>query len=61
MERLDRLVEKRKIEKVQKLIPPGSSLTEMGEDFLYNNRTGDDNAIRLNLNTTSGKEGDSVS
>ena len=61
MQRLDRLVEKHKIEKVQKLIPPGSSLTEMGEDFLYNNRTGDDNAIRLNLNTTSGKEGDSVS
>lgn len=61
LQRLDRLVEKHKIEKVQKLIPPGSSIAEIGEDFLYNNRTGDDNAIRLQLNATLGKEGDLVS
>ncbi len=49
-QRADRFVEKHKIEKVQKLIPPGSSLTEIAEDFLYNNRTGDDDAIRFSLN-----------
>ncbi len=47
--RLDRIVEKFKIEKVRGLIPPGSSLAEMAEDFLYNNRTGDDDAIRFSL------------
>ena len=47
--RLDRLVQKFKIEKVQKMIPPGSSLAEIAEDFLYNNRTGDDDAIRIDL------------
>ena len=50
VQRLDRIVEKRGIEKVQKMIPPGSSLAEMAEDFLYNNRTGDDDAIRFELN-----------
>ena len=47
--RLDRIVQKRKIEAVQKLIPPGSSLAEMAEDFLYNNRTGNDDAICIDL------------
>ena len=48
-QRLDRIVAKHKIEKVQSMIPPGSSLTEMVEDFLYNNRTGDDDAIVVDL------------
>ena len=43
--RLDRLVQRFKIEKVQKMIPPGSSLAEIAEDFLYNNRTGDDDSL----------------
>lgn len=47
--RLDRIVQKHKIEAVQKLIPPGSSLAEMAEDFLYNNRTGSDDAICIDL------------
>ena len=47
--RLDRIVEKRKIEKVQKMIPPGSSLAEIAEDFLYNDRTGDDDTIVVDL------------
>ena len=49
MERAGRFVEKHKIEKVQKLIPPGMTLAEMGDDFLYNNRTGDDDAICFEL------------
>ncbi len=48
-QRLDRIVAKYKIEKVQKMIPPGSSLTEIAEDFLYNNRTGDDDTIVVDL------------
>ncbi len=48
-QRLDRLVQKFKIEQVQKLIPPGSSLAEIADDFLYNNRTGDDDAVRFSL------------
>lgn len=47
--RLDRIVSRFRIEQVQKLIPPGSSLREMAQDFLYNNRTGDDDAIRFSL------------
>ena len=47
--RLDRLVQRFKIEKVQKMIPPGSSLAEIAEDFLYNNRTGDDDSITVDL------------
>ncbi len=47
--RLDRLVQKYRIEKVQKMIPPGSSLAEIAEDFLYNNRTGDDDSITVDL------------
>ena len=48
-QRLDRIVEKHKIEKVQSMIPPGSSLTEIAEDFLYNDRTGDDDTIVVDL------------
>ena len=47
--RADRLVERFKIEKVKSLIPPGSSLAEMAEDFLYNNRTGSDDEITISL------------
>ena len=43
----DRIVQRFHIEAVQKLIPPGSSLCEMAQDFLYNNRTGDDDAISI--------------
>ena len=53
--RLDRIVEKRGIEKIQKMIPPGSSLAEIADDFLYNNRTGDDDAIRIDLKPTERK------
>ena len=49
MVRLGKFVEKHKIEKVQKLIPPGMTLADMGDDFLYNNRTGDDDAICFEL------------
>lgn len=48
-QRLDRFVQKHRIEAVQKLIPPGSSLAEIAEDFLYNNRTGDDDSITVDL------------
>lgn len=47
--RADRLVRRFRIEAVQKLIPPGSSLCEMAQDFLYNTRTGDDDAICISL------------
>ncbi len=47
--RLDRIVQRFKIKKVQTMIPPGSSLAEVAEDFLYNNRTGDDDAITVDL------------
>ncbi len=47
--RLDRIVKRFKIKKVEGLIPPGSSLEEMAQDFLYNDRTGDDNKIVINL------------
>ena len=47
--RLDKLVQKFKIAQVQKLIPPGSSLAEIADDFLYNNRTGDDDTISFSL------------
>ncbi|MBQ6021045.1 MAG: metallophosphoesterase [Clostridia bacterium] len=43
--KLDIIVRKRKIEAVQKLIPPGSSLVEMAQDVLYNTRTGDDDNL----------------
>ena len=47
--RLDRIVRRLHIKKAQDMIPPGSSLVEMLQDFLYNNRTGDDDAIRFSL------------
>ena len=47
--RLDRIVAKFRIEALQKIIPPGSSLYEMLQDFLYNNRTGDDDFIEFDL------------
>ena len=47
--RLDRLVGRFNISAVKKLIPPGSSLREMAEDFLYNNRTGSDDEIVIDL------------
>lgn len=48
-QKLDRIVARFHIDAVQKLIPPGSSLEEMVQDFLYNNRTGDDDSIRFSL------------
>lgn len=47
--RLDKIVNTLHIKKVQDLIPPGSSLAEMAEDFLFNNRTGDDDSIIFSL------------
>ena len=47
--RLDRIVNWLNIKKVKGFIPKGSSLTEMAEDFLYNNRTGDDDTIKIYL------------
>jgi 3',5'-cyclic AMP phosphodiesterase CpdA len=47
--RLDGIVDRFNIEKVKKIIPPGSSLREIFEDFLYNNRTGDDDSITIEL------------
>ena len=47
--RLDRVVRILRIKQVQGMIPPGSSLAEIAEDFLYNNRTGDDDAVRFPL------------
>ncbi len=47
--RLDRIVNRFRIKKVLGLIPPGSSLEEMAQDFLYNNRTGSDDEITINL------------
>lgn len=47
--RLDRIVRRFRIRKVQDVIPPGSSLEEMLRDLLYNDRTGDDDAIRFSM------------
>ncbi|MBR4728411.1 MAG: metallophosphoesterase [Clostridia bacterium] len=47
--RLDHIVDKFHIKKVQDIIPPGSSLAEIVEAFLYNNRTGDDDTISFDL------------
>ncbi|MBQ7540979.1 MAG: metallophosphoesterase [Clostridia bacterium] len=48
-EKLDRFVRRFHIEALQKLVPPGSSFAEIVQDFLYNNRTGDDDAICFSL------------
>lgn len=47
--RAEKLVKKFKINEVLKLIPPGSSLRTMAEDFITNTRTGDDDNITVNL------------
>ena len=45
----DNLVRLFNIKSVKKIIPDGSSLSEIVEDFLYNNRTGDDDSITFSL------------
>ncbi len=47
--KIDGLVRRFHIQKALDLIPPGSSLAEMAEDFLYNNRTGDDDTVTFSL------------
>ena len=47
--RVDKLVNLFKIKKVRDLLPPGSTLADAAEDFLYNNRTGDDDTIEIDL------------
>ncbi|MCR5149932.1 MAG: metallophosphoesterase [Clostridiales bacterium] len=48
--RLDRLTNIFNIKPLKNLIPSGSSFAQMAQDFLYNNRTGDDDFIEFNLN-----------
>ena len=47
--RADRLVERFNIKQVKKIIPEGSSLREIAQDFLYNCRTGNDDEIQISL------------
>lgn len=47
--RADRIVNRFNIKPVKNLIPEGSSLREMAQDFLYNCRTGDDDEIKFSL------------
>ena len=47
--RADHIVDKLNVRKIKDMIPAGSSLAEIAEDFLYNNRTGDDDAISFDL------------
>lgn len=47
--RLDQTAKLFRIRTLLRLIPPGSSFAEMLQDLLYNNRTGDDDAIRFPL------------
>ena len=47
--RADRIVNRFNIKPVKSLIPEGSSLREMAQDFLYNCRTGDDDEIKFSL------------
>lgn len=47
--RADRIVNRFNIKAVKGIIPEGSSLREIAQDFLYNCRTGDDDAISLSL------------
>ena len=47
--RADRLVERFNIKQVKKIIPEGSSLREIAQDFLYNSRTGNDDEIQISL------------
>ena len=47
--RVDRLQEKLRIKKLADLLPPGQTLTDLLEPMLYNNRTGDDDNIVIEL------------
>lgn len=47
--RADKLVRRLRIKSVLKIIPDGSSLQEIAQDFLYNCRTGDDDEIHFSL------------
>lgn len=47
--RADRLVERFNIKQVKKIIPEGSSLRKIAQDFLYNCRTGNDDEIQISL------------
>ena len=47
--RADKIVDRFNIKPVKKIIPDGSSLREMAQDFLYNCRTGDDDEIEFSL------------
>jgi 3',5'-cyclic AMP phosphodiesterase CpdA len=47
--RADKIVNAFNIKKVKGIIPEGSSLREIAQDFLYNCRTGNDDEIHLNL------------
>ena len=47
--RADKIVRLLHIDAVKKIIPDGSSLQEMAQDFLYNCRTGDDDEIHFRL------------
>ncbi len=48
-ERADRIVNRFNIKAVKKIIPEGSSLAEIAQDFLYNCRTGSDDEIEFSL------------
>lgn len=45
----DKIVRLLHIQSIQKIIPDGSSLREIAQDFLYNCRTGDDDEIHFSL------------
>ena len=47
--RVDHIQEKLKIKKLAGFIPKGQTLTDVLEPMLYNNRTGDDDSIRIAL------------
>ena len=47
--RIDKLVDLFRIKAVKKIIPEGSSLRIIAQDFLYNCRTGNDDEISFSL------------
>jgi len=47
--RADKVVNRFNIQSVKRIIPDGSSLREIAQDFLYNCRTGDDDEIEFSL------------
>lgn len=49
-QRLDKIVNLFNIKALKKVIPEGSSLSEIAQDFLYNCRTGNDDEINFTLN-----------